>query len=291
MKYILYNSQRYYLLIFLCILSLLVCFCESTPDLPKRGICAHRGANDTHPENTLAAFQEAIRLGAHMIEFDVRLSKDEELVIMHDKTVDRTTNGSGEVADLTLSELKTLDAGSWKHPKFKGEKIPTLSETLETMPKNIWLNVHLKGGAVVAKKTAQLIVSEDRLHQAFLACNTEAAKAAREVDNRIMICNMERADCSVRYVDKTIEMKADFIQLNSCIIDATLSDVTQKLKEQGVHINYYGTNSADTLRLLFDAGIEFPLVDDLENMMKVAEELGIRPLKSESRVIGHNHNP
>ena len=83
--------------------------------LPQRGICAHRGANNTHPENTIAAFKEAIRLGVHMIEFDVQMSKDGELVVIHDKSVDRTTNGQGKVSDLSLIELKHLDAGSWKN--------------------------------------------------------------------------------------------------------------------------------------------------------------------------------
>ena len=92
-------------------------------EMPIKGLCAHRGANETHPENTLAAFKEAIRLGAHMIEFDVRMTKDKKLVIMHDKTVDRTTNGSGAVSDLTLNEIKKLDAGSWKDKKFAGEKV------------------------------------------------------------------------------------------------------------------------------------------------------------------------
>ena len=78
--------------------------------MPSRGICAHRGASDTHPENTLAAFREAIRLGVHMIEFDVALSKDGQLVLMHDTTVDRTTHGNGPVSELTLAELKKLDA-------------------------------------------------------------------------------------------------------------------------------------------------------------------------------------
>ena len=67
---------------------------DSTP-MPERGICAHRGANSTHPENTLPAFEEAIRLGAHMIELDVRQTKDGHLVLMHDATIDETTNGKG----------------------------------------------------------------------------------------------------------------------------------------------------------------------------------------------------
>jgi glycerophosphoryl diester phosphodiesterase len=77
-----------------------------------------------------------------MIEFDVALTQDGKLVLMHDVTVDRTTDGSGAVADLTLAQLKALDAGSWKDSKFARERIPTLDEALSIMPENVWLNVH-----------------------------------------------------------------------------------------------------------------------------------------------------
>ena len=278
MKYILCNSQRYYLLIFLCILLLLVCFCESTLDLPERGICAHRGASDTHPENTLVAFQEAIRLGAHMIEFDIRMTKDNELIIIHDDTLSRTTSGEGKVSDITLAEIKELDAGEWKDQKFKGERIPTLSETFDMMPRNIWLNVHIKEDTVVSKKTAELILTKNRQHQAFIACQTDAAKAARKVDNRIMICNMERLNNSEVYVDSTISMKTDFIQLK-VRSDEMLPELIQKLKRNQIRINYYFADSEEKLIKLFKEGVAFPLVDSLEVMINVAEELGIEPLK------------
>ena len=147
--------------------------------MPTRGICAHRGASDTHPENTITAFREAIRLGAQMIEFDVATTKDGKLVLMHDRTIDRTTNGSGRPEEWLLVDLKKLDAGSWKNSRFEGEQIPTLGEALDLMPRNIWLNVHLKSGVNLAEKTARLIASKNRLHQAFLACGASAATAAR----------------------------------------------------------------------------------------------------------------
>ena len=94
--------------------------------MPTRGICAHRGASETHPENTISAFREAIRLGAQMIEFDVALSKEGQLVLMHDDTIDRTTNGTGPVGNSTLAQLKELDAGSWKGSQFKNTPIPSI---------------------------------------------------------------------------------------------------------------------------------------------------------------------
>ncbi len=148
------------LLTIMSVALLVGCFSIRQPTLvghapmPTRGICAHRGASDTHPENTIAAFREAIRLGAQMIEFDVALSKDGELVLMHDRTIDRTTNGSGRPEDWLLADLKKLDAGSWKNSRFEGERIPTLGEALDVMPGNIWLNVHLKGGVELDKKNS-----------------------------------------------------------------------------------------------------------------------------------------
>ncbi len=249
----------------------------ATITMPKRGICAHRGASDTHPENTLTAFREAIRLGAQMIEFDVALTKDGQLVLLHDRTLDRTTDGSGNVADHTLAELKQLDAGEWKDAKFRGERIPTLDEALNMLPTNIWLNVHLKGGAELAEKTTRKIIKHKRQHQAFLACGQLAADAARQVDPQVFICNMERQGNNQQYVDETILMKADFIQLHS---GKSVSPAhTKKLKDNGVRVNYCCTNEADRVRALFANGVEFPLVDQLSAMLQVADEEGIERLK------------
>ena len=94
---------------------------------------AHRGASAYAPENTVAAFDEAIRLGAAAVEFDVRLTADGIPVVLHDATLDRTTNGHGAVARRTWVELLRLDAGSWKHPRFAGTRIPTVEEALRAM--------------------------------------------------------------------------------------------------------------------------------------------------------------
>ena len=249
--------------------------------MPTRGICAHRGASDSHPENTLSAFREAIRLGAHMIEFDVALTKDHKLVLMHDTTLERTTNGKGSVSEFTLAELKQLDAGSWKNVRFKGEQIPTLNEALAIMPQNIWLNVHLKGGAKLAEEVTKRIVAAERLHQSFLACRKAAAEAAKRVDSRIQTCNMERQGNSLKYVNETIAMQAEFIQLyggNS--VDPAH---TKRLREHGIRINYCCANDAETIDALFKAGVEFPLVDRLEPMLKVADGHGIPRLQPSYR--------
>ncbi len=161
-------------------------------ELPQRGVCAHRGASKTHPENTLPALREAVRLGASMIEFDVQLTRDGTLVLMHDTTVDRTTNGHGKVSELDWKELRKLDAGSWKGKAFEGVTIPNFEEALAVLPRDVWLNCHLKGGADVGKKAAETLAKTNRLHQAFLAAESEAARGAKEAVPNVMICNMDR---------------------------------------------------------------------------------------------------
>ncbi len=237
--------------------------------LSGRGVCAHRGAIETHPENTLAAFKEAIRLGAHMIEFDVRMTKDKKLVIMHDKTVDRTTNGSGVVSDLTLAEIKSLDAGSWKDSKFTGEKIPTFKETLEIMPQNIWLNIHIKGGEELGEATAKVLTAEGRIHQGVIACGTDAARGVRKVNPKIMICNMERQENREEYVEETIKGKYQFIQLLKKRNDINIKNDIEKLKENNIKVNYYYGDSTDEIRHLFEFGIDFILTNRLSEAIEV----------------------
>ena len=96
-------------------------------------VVAHRGLSGTYPENTLLAFRKALEIKADVIEFDVHLTRDGHLVVVHDDTVDRTSNGKGRVDSLTLAELRSLDFGAWKAPQFAGERIPTLDETLDTI--------------------------------------------------------------------------------------------------------------------------------------------------------------
>jgi glycerophosphoryl diester phosphodiesterase len=108
------------------------------------GFCVigHRGACGYAPENTLASFAKAIELGVEMIEFDVQRCKSEELVVLHDVTVDRTTNGHGLVGHFTLTDLKKLDAGA-------GEQIPTLREVLDLVDHQIRINIEIKEEGIV----------------------------------------------------------------------------------------------------------------------------------------------
>jgi glycerophosphoryl diester phosphodiesterase len=107
---------------------------------------AHRGGGDRAPENTLAALAESIRQGVDALEFDVRTSADGVPVLMHDESVDRTTDGRGPVASMTLAELKRLDAGSWFDGRFRGERIPSLEDVLALARGRCGVNIEIKIG-------------------------------------------------------------------------------------------------------------------------------------------------
>ena len=119
-------------------------------------VIGHRGAAGLAHENTLASFSQAVRLGVDAVELDVHLSADGRLVVIHDERVDRTTNGSGEVAATTFAALRRLDAGG-------GERVPTLEEVFEAVPARIAVNIELKGRGTAAPVARAVAGSERRL--------------------------------------------------------------------------------------------------------------------------------
>lgn len=108
-------------------------------------VIAHRGISAKTPENTLAAFKRAAASdGIDMIELDVRLSKEEEVVVLHDRTLQRTSTGNGPVRNYSLKEIRSFDAGSWFHPAFAAERIPTLLEVFQQVGERLWVDVEIK---------------------------------------------------------------------------------------------------------------------------------------------------
>ncbi len=165
-------------------------------------LIAHRGASAGAPEHTIAAYEAAIRAGADALELDVRLSADDQLVVIHDETLERTTSGRGRVRARTLRELKRLDAGRWFGRAFRGQRIQTLSEVIERFRDRAAFGVELKGGSdfypgieerlvgllqIYEVTDRTLVVSYD--HHALLRCRaldpdvrTSAAVVGRLLD-------------------------------------------------------------------------------------------------------------
>lgn len=120
-------------------------------------LIGHRGYPARFPENTLAAFEGAIQAGCDMIELDVTLTKDRKVVVIHDDTLDRTTNGRGLVREHTLAHIKQLDAGSWFDGRFAAERVPELSEVMKLTAGRCMLNIEIKASAFEADSPADAI--------------------------------------------------------------------------------------------------------------------------------------
>jgi glycerophosphoryl diester phosphodiesterase len=143
----------------------------STMPYQRPLIIGHRGAAGEAPENTLTSFPLALEQGADMLELDVHLTKDSEIIVCHDETVNRTTNGSGAITDLAMDELQRLDAGSWFHERFAGERLPTLQQVFEQVPACIKINVEVKClySPALSDRLRELVQQYDRWDSVVLS--------------------------------------------------------------------------------------------------------------------------
>lgn len=137
-------------------------------------VYAHRGSSGTHPENTLAAINDAIVAGVDGIEIDVQKTKDGKLVVIHDEAIDRTTSGKGLVKDLTLAKIQSYDAGEWFAPEFKGERIPVLEDVLEALQgTSVHLNIELKNNIInypeIEADVYKALINYDMLEQTLIS--------------------------------------------------------------------------------------------------------------------------
>ena len=150
-------------------------------DLPK--LIAHRGASHEAPENTMAAFRLAWEQGADGIEADFLLSKDGQVVCIHDKDTKKTGSQNLLVSNSTLKELRAIEYGSWKHPKFKGESIPILSDILDALPQDKWFFLEIKDTEKIVMPIAEILrarqANKDRV--VIISFNGEVIKKCREI--------------------------------------------------------------------------------------------------------------
>ena len=242
--------------------------------MPVGGLCAHRGDAAAFPENTVLAIEAAARKGAAMVEIDVKPCKTGELVLMHDDSVDRTTTGSGKVADLTFDEIRSLDAGVKKDAKFAGTKVPTFDEAIDCLPKDgIWINVHCKD-AVAVKEVARKLKEKGRLNQAFIAGREKIIRAARsvvpEIGASLFMTNPDGrgkpwTEAGLRaYVEYAWRERSDYLQLGGAMIDAP---AYRDFRARGGKVIYCYGNSEKAVKRIAALGFEFALTDELDAML------------------------
>jgi glycerophosphoryl diester phosphodiesterase len=157
-------------------------------------VVAHRGLSAKAPENTLASFERAAHVsGVDMIELDVRLTKDEEVIVLHDRTLQRTSTGNGPARNYSLEEIRRLDAGSWFHPMFAEQRIPTLAEVFQQIGTRLWVDVEIKSDRLHREPSGLL---EEKVLDIVNKCGMENRVLFSSFDHRIL-SNMKRIKSSV----------------------------------------------------------------------------------------------
>ena len=228
-------------------------------------VIAHRGASGTCPENTLIAFARAAALGAHMIELDVQLTRDGEVVVMHDWTLERTTDGAGAVSDRTLAEIRRLDAGAWFGPAFRGTRVPTLADVLAAV--GLPVNVELKP------------VGDDGLEACALAVVESASALARVVFSSFDADALERL--RARAAGATLAVLwdagpvADAVARARCVgaralhlrKDRTTPDALAAAAAAGLPVRAWTVNERGEMDRLVAAGVEGIFTDFPERFL------------------------
>jgi glycerophosphoryl diester phosphodiesterase len=219
-------------------------------------VIAHRGASGHAPENTLAAFRRAVALGATFIETDLQLSRDAHFVAIHDDKVDRTTNGHGKVHDLTLADLRKLDAGSWFGSEFTGERIPTLEEILdfakkhdvvfylELKPAGSWGGEHALIGALrQSGEIARTIV---------ISFDATILESLRKIEPTLMTGLLYEGQIN-KPLERAVEVGARQLAARGDLVTPTL---LVEARKRDLQVVCWTVNQPAHMRLLIQAGVD-----------------------------------
>ncbi len=234
---------------------------------------AHRGAAARAPENTMVAFEMAVELGADAIELDLHVSRDGELVVIHDNTLDRTTDGQGPVHARSLQELKRLDAGRWFGEGFAGQRIPTLAEVLDRFSGKVPLALEVKAGSAFFRGIEEKVVSALREHQAI------AQVAVASFDHYALLRLKELEPClrtGALLVGRPVSMpavaqpsKADAMALEFSLVTKTEVDACHAA---GLQLVVWVVNEPAQMRHFIDLGVDGIITDSPDLLRQVLSE-------------------
>jgi glycerophosphoryl diester phosphodiesterase len=239
--------------------------------MKKPWVIAHRGASGHAPENTLAAFQRAVELGAGFIETDIHLTRDARFVAIHDKTLQRTTNGCGAVQDFTLAELRELDAGLWFDREFKGERIPTIEDILAFSQKHdVILYLEVKYDAAWGMHHAlvgALRGSENTARTIVLSFSPSVVEAVRQLDESVMI-GLLIDERDPGFVKTALETGARQVCPRSELVTP---DLVAEAHRSDLHVATWTVNSPEEMRAVIAAGVDGVMTDFPDRLCSVLE--------------------
>jgi glycerophosphoryl diester phosphodiesterase len=219
-------------------------------------VIAHRGASGHAPENTLAAFKRAVALGASLIETDLHLSRDAHFVAIHDDTVNRTTNGQGQVHDLTLADLRRLDAGSWFGSEFTGERIPTLEEILEFSKKNdVVFYLELKPSGAWGGEHALISAlrqSEEIARTVVISFDAGVIGALRKIEPTLMTGLLFDGQMD-QPLERAVEVGARQLAIRGDLVTPAL---IAEARKRDLQVVCWTVNQPAHMRMLIEAGVD-----------------------------------
>lgn len=233
-------------------------------------IIGHRGASAVAPENTLAAFREAVNQGCNMVELDVHLSKDDHIIVCHDQTIDRTTNGEGRIRDMTLQELQSYDAGGWFDESFKGERLPTLDEVIELLPAEVWINVEAKNfyEGRLAEKLVELLHRTNRLSTVVVSSfHHKELVRLKESEPEILIGLLYGRDL-YNHVSYARTLPVPVFSLHPYYKEIPQADI-KEARENGIEVYPYTINDAAEMTSLINEGVSGIITDYPDRMREL----------------------
>ncbi|MCR8643840.1 glycerophosphodiester phosphodiesterase [Paenibacillus sp. N1-5-1-14] len=219
-------------------------------------IMAHRGSMGHAPENTLAAFQLGVEQGCNAIELDIHLSKDGEIVVIHDETLERTTNLTGYVNDYTAAELKQADAGSWFHEKYAAECIPLLEEVLDLVSTDFLLNIEIKHSynGQLEPTLIELLKRKNRMESVVLSSfNLKSLKAIKLAEPDIRIGIIYNVNV-VQHREFANLMGVPVYSLHPNFHNIDPEDVLDAVSS-GIQVFPYTINDAEHMKLAISCGV------------------------------------
>ena len=260
---------------------------------PKPRIFAHRGSSGNAPENTMPSFELAVEQGTDILEMDVHATKDGHIVVMHDHVLDRTTNGTGPIPDVTLDELKKLDAGCKYSPdggktfpyRGKGITVPTLREVAERFP-DIPFNIEIKECETPNERTAYDILKElGHAEITFLAAEKDSMiERVRAVDAGLPtnLCGtevLEFLQCLFQNNWEGYTPPGSALQIpehyeGMPVLTPELLEASRRL---GIEVHIWTVNDEADMRRLLEMGVDGIMTDYPDRLVKVVREMGLRP--------------
>ena len=242
-----------------------------TTAIPNRGIqlIGHRGAVLTAPENTLPAFDQAIEAGFDIIEIDVRSTRDGVPVVFHDKTVDRTTNGTGALEEYSWDELRQLDAGSWFDPAYAGTRVPSLEETLAHLQGRICLMWDTKGMPTVEMVRLFKKYGFDRDCLLVTYGGMGSLEPARNGEELLRLWPDAPTMTVARSVEEMDTLVSEMPQLRAVFVrrDRVMPTMVRAAHERGLLVFNSTLNQLDTeefYAMAVDSGVDFLMLDNIE---------------------------